>query len=47
MHQKLDLLEGQHSASAGLPDEKPAIHYAWVAEQLVEMPAARDGTIDS
>jgi hypothetical protein len=26
MHQKLDLLEGQHSSGARLLDEKPIVH---------------------
>jgi hypothetical protein len=47
MHQKLDLLEGRHSASVGLPDEKPIVHSAWAATQLVELPIAGDGTLDT
>jgi hypothetical protein len=47
MHQKLDLPEGWHSAGAGLPDEKPTVHSAWAATQLVELPDARDGTLDT
>jgi hypothetical protein len=46
MQQKLDLLEGRHSAGAGLPDEIPVVHYALATAQLDELPAARDGTLD-
>jgi hypothetical protein len=34
MRQKLELLEGQHSAGAELPDEKPTTHSTYAAAQL-------------
>jgi hypothetical protein len=46
IHQKLDLPEGWHSASMGLPDEKLAVHSTWAATKLDELPAARDGTLE-
>jgi hypothetical protein len=46
IHQKLDLPEGWHSASVGLPDEKLAVHSTWATTKLDELPAARDGTLE-
>jgi hypothetical protein len=46
MHQKLDHLEGRHSAVAGLPDEKHVGHSAWAAAQLNELPATGDETLE-
>jgi hypothetical protein len=47
MQHKIDLLEGWHSAGAGLSDEKCDVHSAWATKQLVELPAAGDGTLDT
>jgi hypothetical protein len=47
MHQKLDLPEGWHSIGEELPDEKLVVHSSWAAAQLVELPTARDGTLDT